>query len=154
MHAYFLVPGHHICARRLPGTSGSRTADHRWILYEWGLGSAKLPETDVWLIKSRRLNILESHVSNPNRRLFYIVQTSVLGGNSLEPIQTSESIETDVCSCKGLKPCLLPRNRRLFLRNQTSDSGRSALCTLVHVHTLPASPWRFLCLSYADFYGF
>ena len=79
--------------------SGGRVVDEYRIAYEWDSAINQATETDVCLKENRRLNSLEHHVSNPNRRLFYIFQTSVLGDNSLEPIQTSESI----------------RNRRLFL---------------------------------------
>ena len=92
MYAYYLVPGHHIYARRLPETPGSRTIDHRSIQYEWGQGSAILPETDVWKFKTRRLNLEHSCGINQFRRLFQEFQTSVLGSISLELIQTSEWI--------------------------------------------------------------
>ena len=92
MYAYYLVPGHHIYARRLPETPGSRTIDHRSIPYEWGQGSAIFPETDVWKFKTRRLNLEHSRGRNQFRRLFQVFQTSVLGFIPLELIQTSEWI--------------------------------------------------------------
>ena len=77
MYAYYLVPGHHIYARRLPETTGSRTIDQRSILYEWGQGSATFPETDVWIFKTRRLDLVIFTWKNP--------------------IQTSVSLNPDVC---------------------------------------------------------
>ena len=92
MCAYYLVPGHHVYASRLPETTGSRTIEHRSIRNEWGQGSGISPETDVWKFKTRRLNMEHSRGNNQFRRLFQIFQTSVLGSISLEPIQTSVSI--------------------------------------------------------------
>ena len=95
------------------------------------------------------------HVKTHFRRLFHLFQTSVLGGNSLEIIQTSESIGNKRLFLYGLKTIHIAQK-------QTSVSIEPdvwiwyicALCTPVCVHVLPASPWQFLCLSYVDFYGF
>ena len=38
-------------------------------LYEWEQGKARLPETDVWLFITRRLNIFEHTIPAQNRRL-------------------------------------------------------------------------------------
>ena len=38
-------------------------------LYEWEQGSAKLPETDVWIFKNRRLNMFDHTFQTQSRRL-------------------------------------------------------------------------------------
>ena len=76
------------------------------------------------MFKTRRLNIViftwkpNSDVCfNYSRRLFWV---SILWKLS----RRLNHYETDVCSCVALKLYLLPRNRRLFLLNQTSGSGK------------------------------